>query len=725
MSEQIIPNVVVSMPSQLFTLARKFQAASNGKIFIGEIDTDPTIPENQIQVYLENEDGTTVPVSQPLIINQAGYPVYNGQIAKFVTVQGHSMAVYDSYGAQQFYYPNVLQYDPDQFEVRLSESNGSSMVGISPSGNLSMLLLTVVPEMFGAVGDGVADDTAAIQAAIDYASKLEWKGSVAATNAVRNIRKTVTLQAKTYRVTDSILLNPMVTITGAGRMGWWTDGGSRILADFDSESKYIMDTANYDSNGVRQVGKDTYGRRDHDEGKATQANNITLRDFAINVAAGRVIKGGLNLCLAHECSVSGLHIEGAAAGLNLSTSWGGSVRDCNIRGRVVGLTQRNDITTYLIDNCYITSYPDNPYPWFDFPGYPDEALQNKTACIASAYSNLNIINCVFESSQHGVRASNVTGGSVYGNYIEAATDYCYVYHTSTVHTKFGTTTIPDTCKLMHIRGGQDHTYTADLSGTVYFNSKMSVFDVDPYTRLLIENNGNRVYSAFLERNVEYETLSNDHTHCDIFVSADGDDNFGGYVYSAYPVKTFTEALLRTVPGKINRIYVSGNVGTKAEYSNEQGVLHYALSDRVINVIGTDNGRVQFGRSSDGTPQGVLLKNSDIAFKDMIVAIQRPTVNFYNGIIGSQGSVSVAFESCNVHGTDSGKSGILSSYGDNAGSVTLTLNKSTVDNITVCDGTYQNAYPVMYTMNHASTTLTNSNLGDKTMLIKAREWVEVP
>lgn len=113
----IIPNVVVSMPNQLFTLARKFQAVSNGKIFIGEVDTDPVIPENQIQVYLENEDGTTVPVPQPLIINQAGYPVYNGKIAKFVTVQGHSMAVYDSYGAQQFYYPNILKYDPDQFSV--------------------------------------------------------------------------------------------------------------------------------------------------------------------------------------------------------------------------------------------------------------------------------------------------------------------------------------------------------------------------------------------------------------------------------------------------------------------------------------------------------------------------------------------------------------------------------------------------------------------------------
>ncbi|HGJ5876744.1 MAG TPA: phage tailspike protein, partial [Arsenophonus sp.] len=51
----INPNVVVSIPAHLFTLRRKFQACSNGKIYIGEIDTDPTVvPENQIQVYIEN-----------------------------------------------------------------------------------------------------------------------------------------------------------------------------------------------------------------------------------------------------------------------------------------------------------------------------------------------------------------------------------------------------------------------------------------------------------------------------------------------------------------------------------------------------------------------------------------------------------------------------------------------------------------------------------------------
>ncbi|WP_237613322.1 phage head-binding domain-containing protein [Pectobacterium parmentieri] len=124
----ITPNVVISMPSQNFTLARAFKANANGKIYIGEIDSDPTIPSNQIQVYLENEDGSHVPVAQPIVINSAGFPVYNGQIAKFVTVQGHSMAIYDAYNVQQFYFPNVLKYDPDQLRQELSQPGGSELI---------------------------------------------------------------------------------------------------------------------------------------------------------------------------------------------------------------------------------------------------------------------------------------------------------------------------------------------------------------------------------------------------------------------------------------------------------------------------------------------------------------------------------------------------------------------------------------------------------------------
>ncbi|WP_447214763.1 phage head-binding domain-containing protein [Citrobacter pasteurii] len=165
----ITANVVVSMPSQLFTMPRSFKAVANGKIYIGKIDTDPVNPENQIPVYLENEDGSHVQVAQPIVINAGGYPVYNGQIAKFVTVQGHSMAVYDSYGAQQFYYPNVLKYDPDQFRIDFEATLASGdfpkdvlykyglpalVPGVTPRTLQSRLDDNVPVSDFGAIGDG-------------------------------------------------------------------------------------------------------------------------------------------------------------------------------------------------------------------------------------------------------------------------------------------------------------------------------------------------------------------------------------------------------------------------------------------------------------------------------------------------------------------------------------------------------------------------------------------
>lgn len=122
-------NVVISSPAQQFTRTDQFQALFYGKIYIGKIDKDPTKAENQIDVFIEQEDNSLFKVPQPLRTNAAGFPVYNGKIVKFVTTEGHSMALYDSNDVLQNYYNNVLKYDPDQFSGSVGGPDGLKVVG--------------------------------------------------------------------------------------------------------------------------------------------------------------------------------------------------------------------------------------------------------------------------------------------------------------------------------------------------------------------------------------------------------------------------------------------------------------------------------------------------------------------------------------------------------------------------------------------------------------------
>ncbi|WP_459378532.1 phage tailspike protein [Serratia sp. ser-z] len=110
MANPVIPTAVVALPYTPFTAARKFAAVANGKVYLGKVDTDPTIPENQIPVFLENEDGSFVPAAQPLKLNAGGFLVNNDQIAKFVVTERHAIAVYDTFGVQQFYIPDATRY---------------------------------------------------------------------------------------------------------------------------------------------------------------------------------------------------------------------------------------------------------------------------------------------------------------------------------------------------------------------------------------------------------------------------------------------------------------------------------------------------------------------------------------------------------------------------------------------------------------------------------------
>lgn len=407
----VIPNVVISMPNQLFTLARKFQAVSNGKIYIGKIDSDPTLPENQIQVYLENEDGSHIPVAQPLIINQAGFPVYNGQIAKFVTVEGHSMAVYDSYGAQQFYYPNVLKYDPDQLRNELELGYGSSLIGYKyPAANsvkrqLNKKLDDSVSILdFGVVGDGVHDDTLALMEALEYC--YENKVGI---NGVSGLRSKITdtiylpLFEDRMKLIDldfgGLILLPTddvgdVFISGKKDNGRWVSCMDDPVMAQNVSNLYVRNLVINNNNVDNAIGRRAFGFKElHINCKTDNLvarnfglgfdfnncfylhslNNIVLNsEPLLKTSTGHKYRNGCNL-MNIEAPISlntkdGYVFEAGVTGLVMSKA--------SFEGQGVSIVSKGEIFDMTVKDSYLENVGDERDICFDFQSYSHITFSN-------------------------------------------------------------------------------------------------------------------------------------------------------------------------------------------------------------------------------------------------------------------------------------------------------------------------------------------------------------
>lgn len=237
-------NYLVSMPSSPFSTPRAFKSVANGKIYIGNPDTDPVNPANQIPVYVVNEDGTEVQVSQPIIINAGGFPVYNGQIMKFITKQNFSMAVYDAYGTQQYYWPDISQVDPAiamqeiiklRSDLASSDSGfGGEMVGFKKDfpgaqpTTISKELDTseaITPETFNT--GGMTDDELFTAMFSNIDSYSSWASGFGV------IPGKIDLRGKTYTLTQEHICRKGVNITnGTIRL----NGGNIVMGELGSTS---------------------------------------------------------------------------------------------------------------------------------------------------------------------------------------------------------------------------------------------------------------------------------------------------------------------------------------------------------------------------------------------------------------------------------------------------------------------------------------------------------
>lgn len=241
----------LDFPIQYISNPDRFGAIGLGKLYIGVVDGDPAFePDDRIQVYIARQNDTDLAIPQPIELSAGGVPVYLGSPVTLKINESFSCAVLDRNDQQVFYSPkageiideiNSLEDLVNDFSDRslfiienvaalstfapvvgqvyyLKEYHSGTGKGggdlLAKSGSITPNNVTTFASATagvyferidygtisvlhaGAIGDGVADDTAALMRAFTYIN--ENGGSLRAPKGIYDYNDTLVLDTGVY-----------------------------------------------------------------------------------------------------------------------------------------------------------------------------------------------------------------------------------------------------------------------------------------------------------------------------------------------------------------------------------------------------------------------------------------------------------------------------------------------------------------------------------------------
>jgi hypothetical protein len=209
----------VEVPFPVF-YDRSGEPLENGYVWIGQANLNPQT--NPIQVYFDKN--LTQPAAQPLR-TLAGYISNAGTPAQvYVDAVNYSILVQDKNGTMVYNFQDGTGISPDACGVEYNPPFTNSV----PLPVCVKLAETVSVKDFGAVGDGVTNDTAAFQSAFNYCASTG--------DALK-------IPAGTYILSDVISATGFQNVfsiygdgKGSTKLVWTSAGG--IVLDYSSGANY-------------------------------------------------------------------------------------------------------------------------------------------------------------------------------------------------------------------------------------------------------------------------------------------------------------------------------------------------------------------------------------------------------------------------------------------------------------------------------------------------------
>lgn len=175
---------IANLPYQYVPNPARGTPIFNGSMYLGQPDLDPKITLNQISVSIQQEDGSIVPVSQPIQTGSGGVPIYNGSPAIILVNEPvFSIKVEDNVGTQKFYQArassieSAILYTSNELVVDTLEgvtNSLESLIGVSNG----TVVRTKGYRIIGDGGDGVYCYDSGSSATVNGGTVINYAGGV-------------------------------------------------------------------------------------------------------------------------------------------------------------------------------------------------------------------------------------------------------------------------------------------------------------------------------------------------------------------------------------------------------------------------------------------------------------------------------------------------------------------------------------------------------------------